>query len=227
LRKKARHRAGKQRRAKRSHLLWQEAQDRGAELSGIIEQAEENTGYDILKQVDKSTVRPSRVPVRALAFRDKTAAPAASMGEINIYGIDEPRQAQRGQQATQPAHQAHLFHQGDSPSRVPGDDAPIAQHEPPGIGALFHGYRLEQGGGDWVGVRQNCQLLPMIDGGDDTRRPPAKSSLVIVNEHRAGMFHLCNLVWLCGFDHIRHTPPTRQTLLCSINTVSPLWEQDD
>ncbi len=92
------------------------------------------------------------------------------------------------QHRNQPAYRAgqprHAQDQ-NAPAAVAWHGRAVALDQPPALPADLGGHRGEQAAHGGIGKGQQSQLLPAVDAGDEPRRPAAKSSLVVEDEHRA------------------------------------------
>jgi hypothetical protein len=102
-----------------------------------------------------------------------------------IQGINQRRKAQGGKQPTQRAGEVHGAQHCDTPAVVAGNRCPVFSDQPPGIRPLVRWDGCQQHSRFLIRTAQQRQRLPAIDEGDDPRRPTAKPSTSVVNQHRS------------------------------------------
>lgn len=102
-----------------------------------------------------------------------------------VEPVEEPRQPERAEDTPERSGKPDLGQEHQAPAVIARDRGTIAEHEPPALAALVLGYPSEQSGGFLVGERQQRQLVPSVERGDDPRRPSAELSAAGIKEDRA------------------------------------------
>ena len=91
-----------------------------------------------------------------------------------------------GKQAANPARHLDLLQESNAPTMPARDRDAIALYEPPGFCTLLFRDGSEQNGNQRISQGQESQIPPVIEPGDEPRRPTAEPSVIAEDEHWAG-----------------------------------------
>jgi hypothetical protein len=141
--------------------------------------------YDGAIRFKRAAGPPSGEPPRRRALGDEAAETGAIPRHERVERVHEPRGAQCAKQPCQWPCERDLGEERDGSAAVACDRCSVPEHEPPAVVARLFRHGGEELRGLVIAQRQECEFVPSVERGDDTRRPATELSGARVDQNRA------------------------------------------
>jgi hypothetical protein len=140
-------------------------------------------------------------------------------GHDLVERVDERRDVQCSEHASQRPGKPDLGEERDTSSGVARNRCAVPEHEPPAVVPRFIVDGCEEAAGLSIGERQQSQLFASVEPGDDTRRPAAELSGAGIEQNRTREPRDRHVVGLRVSSHLRSVRGERRAALSAPVTL--------